>query len=149
MLSMVAQPRVPRASRFVGRPTAGEWSATPAGSVAAPGDQRDPRRIPHQRPSRGARGIVLDAPPRLRQDPGDTDALFAVAAWDEIVGDLDHALHLLNRLVSRKPDYPGVWWFRARVLKDLGRPRDAIACEEIARMYAEPEFPESVRKFPF
>ena len=100
-------------------------------------------------PTPADREVVLDAHRRLRQDPGDTDALFAVAAWDEIVGDLDHALHLLNRLVSRKPDYPGVWWFRARVLKDLGRPRDAIACEEIARMYAEPEFPESVRKFPF
>ena len=59
-----------------------------------------------------------------------------------------HALDLLNRLVSRKPDYPGVWWLRARVLKDLGRERDAIACEHIARIYAEPEFPEGVRKFP-
>ena len=99
-------------------------------------------------PTPADREVVQDAHRRLRQDPGDADALFAVAAWDEIVGDLDHALHLLNRLVSRVPDYPGVWWFRARVLKDLGRKRDAIACEHIARMYAEPEFPESVRKFP-
>src|SRR2546426_11269227 len=37
---------------------------------------------------------------------------------------------------------------RARTLKDLRRPRDAIACEEIPRMYAEPEIPEYVRKFP-
>jgi len=99
-------------------------------------------------PTPADREVVQDAHRRLRQDPGDADALFAVAAWDEIVGDLDHALQLLNRLVSRVPDYPGVWWFRARVLKDLGRKRDAIACEHIARMYAEPEFPESVRKFP-
>src|SRR5207247_6206951 len=88
-------------------------------------------------PTPADREVVLDAHRRLRQDPGDTDALFAVAAWDEIVGDLDHALHLLNRLVSRKPDYPGVWWFRARVLKDLGRPCDAIGCEEMARRKAD------------
>ncbi|TLZ83241.1 MAG: hypothetical protein E6K03_05740 [Methanobacteriota archaeon] len=100
-------------------------------------------------PTPGDREVVQAAHRRLLDDPGDVDALFAVAAWDEIVGDQDQALELLNRLVSRKPDYPGVWWLRARILKDLGRPRDAIACEEIARMYAEPEIPEYVRKFPF
>ncbi len=99
-------------------------------------------------PTPADRAVVQDAYRRLLHDPGDADALFAVAAWDEIVGDLVHALDLLNRLVSRKPDYPGVWWLRARVLKDLGRERDAIACEHIARIYAEPEIPESVRKFP-
>jgi len=99
-------------------------------------------------PTPADREVVQAAHRRLLQDPWDADALFAVAAWDEIVGDQDHALELLNRLVSRKPDYPGVWWLRARILKDLGQPRDAIACEEIARMYAEPEIPESVRKFP-
>jgi len=99
-------------------------------------------------PTPGDREVVQAAHRRLLDDPGDVDALFAVAAWDQIVGDQDHALHLLNRLVSRKPDYPGVWWLRARILKDLGRPRDAIACEEIARMYSEPEIPEYVRKFP-
>src|SRR5437870_3503907 len=100
-------------------------------------------------PTPSDREIVLDAQRRLVEDPEDADALFAVAAWDEIVGDLGNALDLLNRLVSRAPDYPGVWWLRARVLKDLGRERDAIACERIARLYAEPELPECVRKFPF
>jgi len=99
-------------------------------------------------PTPSDREVVLDAQRRLLEDPGDADALFAVAAWDEIVGDLLDALDVLNRLVSQTPDYPGVWWLRARVLKDLGRERDAIACEQIARMYAEPDIPQSVRQFP-
>jgi len=99
-------------------------------------------------PTPADREVVQAAHRRLLQDPGDDDALFAVAAWYEIVGDLVQALDLLNGLVSRKPDYPGVWWLRARVLRDLGQERDAIASERIARMYAEPEIPGYVRKFP-
>jgi len=99
-------------------------------------------------PTPSDREVVLDAQRRLVEDPEDADALFAVAAWDEIVGDLVNALDLLNRLVSEAPDYPGVWWLRARILKDLGRERDAMACERIARIYAEPDIPQSVRKFP-
>ncbi|OLD90238.1 hypothetical protein AUG86_03655 [Euryarchaeota archaeon 13_1_20CM_4_64_14] len=99
-------------------------------------------------PTPSDREVVLDAQRRLVEDPEDADALFAVAAWDEIVGDLVNALDLLNRLVSAAPDYPGVWWLRARILKDLGRERDAMACERIARIYAEPDIPQSVRKFP-
>jgi tetratricopeptide (TPR) repeat protein len=99
-------------------------------------------------PTASDRELVQAAQRRLTEDPRDVDALFAVAAWDEIVGDLADALVLLNRLVSQKPDYPGVWWLRARVLKDLGRERDAIACERVARICAEPEMPEVVRKFP-
>ena len=99
-------------------------------------------------PTPSDREIVLNAQRRLLEDPDDADALFAVAAWDEIVGDLANALDLLNRLVSRTPDYPGVWWLRARVLKDLGREPDAMACERIARIYSEPDVPQSVRKFP-
>jgi len=99
-------------------------------------------------PTPSDREVVLDAQRRLVEDPEDADALFAVAAWDEIVGDLVNALDLLNRLVSAAPDYPGVWWLRARILKDLGRERDAMACERIARIYAEPDIPQSVRRFP-
>ncbi len=99
-------------------------------------------------PAPSDREIVQAAQRRLLEDPGDADALFAVAAWGEIVGDLVDALEHLNRLVSRKPDYPGVWWLRARVLKDLGREPDAVACERIARIYAESEIAECVRKFP-
>ncbi len=99
-------------------------------------------------PAPADREVVLAAERRLAEDPGDADALFAVAAWDEIVGDLVNALNVLNRLVSRTPDYPGVWWLRARILRDLGRERDAMACEQIARIYAEPDIPQSVRKFP-
>jgi predicted Zn-dependent protease len=102
------------------------------------------------RPVLGAsdRDVVRAARRRLLEDPGDADALFAVAAWAEMVGDPVHALDTLNRLVSEKPDYPGVWWLRARVLKETGRVRDAIECERIARLYAESELPECVRKFP-
>jgi tetratricopeptide (TPR) repeat protein len=100
-------------------------------------------------PTPADREIVDAAQRRLLRDPSDADALFALAAWYEILGDLVNARELLNRLVSQKPDYPGVWWLRARVMKDLGREQDAIACERIARLYAEPELPECVRKFPF
>ena len=100
-------------------------------------------------PTPANREAVVAAQRRLLHDPGDADALFAVAAWYEIQGDFVNARELLNRLVSQKPDYPGVWWLRARVLKDLGREQDAIACERIARMYAEPDLPECVRRFPF
>ena len=106
--------------------------------------------IPHVQISSAPadREVVEAAQRRLLEDPGDADALFAVAAWDEVVGDRNNAMDLLNRLVSRQPDYPGVWWLRARVLKDLGREGDAIECERIARLYAEPDFPECIRKFP-
>src|SRR5207245_10834730 len=93
-------------------------------------------------PTPGDREVVQAAHRRLLDDPGDVDALFAVAAWDEIVGDQDQALELLNRLVSRKPDYPGVWWLRARILEDVGRPRDAISVGGRVRLYVGPEFPD-------
>lgn len=99
-------------------------------------------------PTPADREVVEAALRRLLDDPGDSDALFAVAAWDDVVGDRLNAMDLLNRLVSRKPDYPGVWWLRARVLKDLGREADAIASERIARLYAEPDFSDFIRKFP-
>jgi tetratricopeptide (TPR) repeat protein len=99
-------------------------------------------------PASSARRVVQAAQRRLREDPGDPDALFAVAAWKEIAGDPADALDLLNRLVSQNPDYPGVWFLRARVLKDMGRERDAVECERIARIYAEADIPECVRKFP-
>ena len=99
-------------------------------------------------PTPADREVVDAARRRLLHDPCDPDALFIMAAWDEIEGDLVNAIELLNRLVSQKPDYPGVWWLRARVLRGLGREQHAIACERIARLYAEPELPECVRKFP-
>src|SRR3989442_12190412 len=99
-------------------------------------------------PTPSDREIVLNAQRRLLEDPDDADALFAVAAWDEIVGDLVNALDLLNRLVSRTPDYPGVWWLRARVLKDRGRERGAVAGERIARIYAGPRAPQGRPQFP-
>src|SRR3989442_3000727 len=88
-------------------------------------------------PTPSDREVVLAAQRRLIEDPGDVDALFAVAAWDEIVGDLVNALDLLNRLVSRTPEYPGVLWLPPGAFEDLGREREAGACERDARIYAE------------
>ena len=111
-------------------------------------EKHEVRERVHIVPGPDDRKVVQAAQRRLREDPGDPDALFAIAAWHDIVGAQTSAIDLLNRLVSRKPDYPGVWWLRARILKDLGREGDSIASERIARMYAELDDTGCVRKFP-
>src|SRR5947199_8392153 len=88
-------------------------------------------------PTPADREVVQAAQHRLLEDPGDADALFAVAAWDEIVGDLDNAMDLLNRLVAKEPDYPGGWWLRARVVKEMGGGRDASECERVTPVHRE------------
>src|SRR2546428_3350064 len=92
-------------------------------------------------PTPSDREVVLDAQRRLVEDPEDADALFAVAAWDEIVGDLVNALDLVNRLGATAADYPGVSRPRARNLKGLGKERTAIASEKPAPRDAETEIP--------
>ena len=112
-----------------------------------PQTAREPRARARVAPTAADRELVEAAARRLLEDPLDCDALFTTAAWSEVTGDLPGSIALLNRLISQRPDYPGVWWVRARVLKELGRDEDALASERIARVYVDGNWPASVRTF--
>ena len=69
---------------------------------------------------------------RLREDPGDADALFVLAASRIASGQVSEAASLLVRLTQVHADYPGVWQLRRTVHEALGEHRAAEACKREA-----------------
>ncbi len=61
---------------------------------------------------------------RLEVNQGDSDALFAMAAFDAVSGDPQTALETLHKLSRIDMEYPGLWWLKAKVFEMLGM-RDA------------------------
>lgn len=62
---------------------------------------------------------------KLERDKRDRDALFTLGAYLALQGQHPEALELLNRLSKVDPTYPGLWWLKARVFRDMGELRAA------------------------
>ena len=67
---------------------------------------------------------------RLRHNPEDADALFALAAAEAVLGSAAVAIELLDRLQARDENYPGLWDLKAKLYAGLG---DAPHWEEARR----------------
>ncbi|MFQ5919441.1 MAG: hypothetical protein ACE5I4_05275 [Thermoplasmata archaeon] len=70
---------------------------------------------------------------RLTEDQDDPDALFALAAHLSVTGQHDEALVHLVRLTALDPRYPGLWWVKAKVFLDAGKPEAARASARMAQ----------------
>ncbi len=70
---------------------------------------------------------------RLEHHEDDPDALFTLAAHLAVSGQSEEALEALIRLTAVDPRYPGLWWVKARVFLDAGKPQAAQASLWMAR----------------
>ncbi len=78
-------------------------------------------------------GRVDRARKGLERNEDDPDALFTLAAHLAVSGQLEEALEYLIRLTALDPRYPGLWWVKARVFLDAGKPEAARASLSMAR----------------
>lgn len=76
---------------------------------------------------------VTLAQSRLAEDENDPDALFTLAAHLSVSGEHDDALVFLVRLTALNPRYPGLWWVKAKVFLEAGKPEAARASARMAR----------------
>jgi len=81
--------------------------------------------------------VARKAGERLRRDPGDADAMFALAASRVAFGRADDALSLLNRLLRVRVDYPGLWELKRQLHEALGEKVAAAACARAADLYRD------------
>ena len=58
---------------------------------------------------------------RLQRNERDRDALFTLGAYLALQGQHPEALELLHRLSKLDSKYPGLWWLKARVFRDMGK----------------------------
>lgn len=93
------------------------------------------RRPVRPRASEPANVYVETATRRLRENPDDPDALFALAAWLAVSGRPSDAIGLLRRLTRIDPGYPGVWRVMANVYRQLGDEAKARECEGTSDRY--------------
>lgn len=63
----------------------------------------------------------------LARNERDRDALFTVGAHLAAAGEATEAIEVLNKLTLLDPDYPGLWWVKARAFEALGNPKAAEA----------------------
>ncbi len=89
------------------------------------------------RPAPDVEAVARKAGVRLRADPVDTDALFALAASRVACGRVADALSLLNRLLRVRVDYPGLWKLKRQLHEALGETVAAAACARAADLYSD------------
>ncbi|MEE9174231.1 MAG: tetratricopeptide repeat protein [Thermoplasmata archaeon] len=88
-------------------------------------------------------GRVDRARKSLERNEDDPDALFTLAAYLAVSGQLEEALECLIRLTALDPRYPGLWWVKARVFLDAGKTEAARASLSMAREIMTESVPES------
>ncbi|HEX9340736.1 MAG TPA: hypothetical protein VF992_06140 [Thermoplasmata archaeon] len=64
--------------------------------------------------------ITQIARERLKLNPDDADALFAIAAAQGTLGDARSGVQSLERLAKLDPNYPGLWMLKAKLHARLG-----------------------------
>ncbi|MEE9163446.1 MAG: hypothetical protein V3U17_01440 [Thermoplasmata archaeon] len=88
-------------------------------------------------------GRVDRARKSLERNEDDPDALFTLAAYLAVSGQVEEALECLIRLTAFDPRYPGLWWVKARVFLDAGKTEAARASLRMAREIMTESVPES------
>ncbi len=111
--------------------------APPSPSAAPPQAAMGPRTRDAMRTR--IQSVAHRARERLRADPRDTDAMFALAAAESILGHPIVSLGLLDRLEILDSEYPGLWDLKARLYAQLGdSSRWKTAKERADRAYEKP-----------
>ncbi len=85
--------------------------ASPRGGPSAKGDEDRHHRLEL---------IVQIASERLKHDPNDPDALFAMAAAQATLDDPRGGVQTLERLAELDPNYPGLWVLKTKLHAILG-----------------------------
>ncbi|MFQ5987126.1 MAG: tetratricopeptide repeat protein [Thermoplasmata archaeon] len=62
---------------------------------------------------------------RLQRNERDRDALFTLGAYHALRGQHPEAMEVLNELSKLDPEYPGLWWLKARVFQHMGNEKAA------------------------
>src|SRR5712691_1171259 len=79
-------------------------------------DEEQPRRVNF---------IMQLARERLKLNPKDVDALFALAAAQATLNDAKSGAQTLERLAEIEPNYPGLWPLKTKLHAQLGEPEKA------------------------
>lgn len=66
----------------------------------------------------------------LKKDANDVDALFVLAALRAQDGHPEEGLSILDRVLGMDPDYPGAWFFKAKLHRMCGETREAQMAHE-------------------
>jgi predicted Zn-dependent protease len=67
---------------------------------------------------------------RVRDHPGDVDALTALGVWLLQRDQADKALECFHRVTRKDPAYPGIWRLKAQAFEALGDRKSAEACRK-------------------
>src|SRR5213594_4944056 len=102
--------------------------ATTRGSVLESQDERAQR----------LRLILQIATERLKLNPGDADALFAMAAAQATLDDAKGGLETLDRLAQIDSAYPGLWVLKTKLHAKLGQ-ADLARLSRVRAFESEPE----------
>src|SRR3989454_515009 len=102
--------------------------ATTRGSVLESQDERAQR----------LRLILQIATERLKLNPGDADALFAMAAAQATLDDAKGGLETLDRLAALDSAYPGLWVLKTKLHAKLGQ-ADLARQSRMRAQQSEPE----------
>src|SRR5881628_4159783 len=87
--------------------------------------------------------ILQIATERLKLNPGDADALFAMAAAQATLDDAKGGLETLERLAALDSAYPGLWVLKTKLHAKLGQ-ADLARESRLRAQQAEPEAAEAI-----
>ncbi|HYT00620.1 MAG TPA: ATPase domain-containing protein [Thermoplasmata archaeon] len=107
---------------------------TPSPVAAVPG----PSFESQQERSRRLHLILQIASERLKLNPRDADALFALAAAQATLDDAKAGVQSLDRLAELDPNYPGLWVLKTKLHARLGQ-ADLARQSRIRALQTEPE----------
>src|SRR5881296_594501 len=107
--------------------------ATTRGSVLESQDERAQR----------LRLILQIATERLKLNPGDADALFAMAAAQATLDDAKGGLETLERLAALDSAYPGLWVLKTKLHAKLGQ-ADLARQSRMRAQQSEPEAAKAI-----
>jgi len=114
-------------------PKPGAPGSTARGSVLESQDERAQR----------LRLIMQIATERLKLNPGDADALFAMAAAQATLDDAKGGLETLDRLADLDSAYPGLWVLKTKLHAKLGQ-SELAQKSRLRAQQTEPEAAEAI-----
>jgi len=114
-------------------PKAAAAGSTARGGVLESQDERAQR----------LRLILQIATERLKLNPGDADALFAMAAAQATLDDAKGGLETLDRLAGLDSAYPGLWVLKTKLHAKLGQ-ADLARQSRVRAQHSEPEAAKAI-----
>src|SRR5438445_434221 len=115
---------------------------TPKPAASAPAARGGVLESQEERGQR-LRLILQIATERLKLNPGDADALFAMAAAQATLDDAKGGLETLDRLAALDPAYPGLWVLKTKLHAKLGQ-ADLARQSRMRAQQSEPEAAKAI-----